>query len=58
MHLPTYYKQEERHGLKQLSAIVIKKTISQFFIFFEKVGKNIVNQPLTPEHYTIKYYSS
>ena len=58
MHLPTFYKQEERHGLKQLSEIVIKKQSPKFFFFFEKVGKNIVNQPLTPEHYTIKYYSS
>ena len=54
MHFPTtkitpvLEKQEERHGLKQLSKIVMKKQSSKFFSFFEKVGKNIVYQPLPP----------
>ena len=42
MHFPTtkitpvLEKQEERHGLKQLSEIVMKKQSPKFFLFLKK----------------------
>ena len=47
MHLPTFYKQEERHGLKQLSETVIKKQSPNFF-FFWKSRKEYCQSTLDP----------